>query len=397
MNTVRLHVGRSTAADAKTAAVDVVRPALANATHPALALVFATPSYDPRALSAAIEAELGDVPWAGCSAVGVFAGTELLEHGVVMALIDAASAQVRVGVASGVAAEAQLAGQRAVERALEGMPVTPSERRRLMIVLPDTSEASAVSVLRGALREAGNGVVWAGGGAGDISGQHTLVQFAEGRAHTDSVVVIAIDLPTAAGTGVAHGWRPFGSPAMVTRARGHVVAELEYRQAFEVYREAAAMNGTELELDGFSDYANLHPLGIPQANGRYLVRDPIGVEDGGIRCVAEIPEGVLVRTLRADRDDIVRAAGEAAAAATARVVAVAGALIFDCMSRHLVLASSYADELATYREALGESVPMVGCLTFGEVASFGREVPQFHNKTAVVLAIPQRRADAEST
>jgi hypothetical protein len=387
---VCLRVGSSTERDPTRAAVEAARQALEGAEHPCVALVFATPRYDNDALAEAWSQAFGDVPWAGCSAVGVFAGVELLSEGVAVAVVDASDARARVGVAFGVAEDAQAAGQLAVGRALEGMPVTPAERRRLLVVLPDSSSGSAVDVLRGALREGGNGVVWAGGGAGDMTGETTLVQFAEGSAHTDSAVVVAIDLPRAAGTGVAHGWRPFGSPAMVTRAERDLVAELEYRAAFDIYREAAAMNGNDLSVDGFGEYAMLHPLGIPQVNERYLVRDPVAVVDGSLRCVAEIPEGALVRTMRAGRDDIVEAAGQAAsAAAQALGSPLAGALIFDCMSRHLILGGAFGDELVAYRDALGADVPMVGCLSFGEIASFGREVPQFHNKTAVVVALPR--------
>jgi hypothetical protein len=32
---------------------------------------------------------------------------------------------------------------------------------------------------------------------------------------------------------------------------------------------------------------------------------------------------------------------------------------------------------------------MIGCLTFGEVGGSGTGVPQFHNKTAVVLTLPR--------
>jgi hypothetical protein len=385
---IRLGVGMSTAPGPIEAAAAAAREALQDLDDPLVALVFATPDYDAAELAEALTRALGEIPWAGCSALGVFAGVTLSTSGVVVGVIAGKGAVARVGLAGDVDRDPREAGRRAVERALEGMPTAPARRERVLFLLPDSRSGSAAEVLRGALAEGGNGVVWAGGGAGDMTGHTTLHQFAEGAAHVDSVVAVAIDLPGGAGTGVAHGWRPFGSPALVTRAQEDLVQELEYRSAFDVYREAAALNGTELTESGFSDYAMFHPLGIPQADEHFLIRDPVAVSDGGLRCVAAIPEGALVRTMHATRDAIVSAADDAATRAASRVDGMAaGAIIFDCMSRHLILGASFADELVAYRDALGQDVPVIGCLTFGEIASFGREVPQFHNKTTVVVAI----------
>lgn len=386
---MRIGLGASAAESTHAAVREAVGPALRDARHPVIALVFATWQHPPDELASDLSNALGDVPWAGCSALGVFAGPELMSRGLVVALLDAPDARAHVGVGAGVAEHSREAGRSAVANALSSMPPTPDDRRRLLLLLPDTGGGSAAEVLRGALGEGGNGVVWAGGGAGDILGDRVFVQFADGRAHTDSVVAIAIDLPAPPGSGVQHGFRPFGPSAMVTRAAGDVAIELEYRSAFEVYREAASIDGTDLNIDDFGDYAMMRPLGIPQANDRYLVRDPVSVEDGGLRCVAEIPDGALVRVMRAEPADIVQAAGRAASKA-ARLVegSASGALVFDCVSRHFILGDSFRDELRAICDAMGEGVPVFGCLTYGEVAAFGREVPQFHNKTTVVVALP---------
>jgi len=386
---MRIGLGASTAETTRRVVREAVDAAMLEAENPVIALVFATWQYPEDELTAELTDALGDVPWAGCTALGVFAGVELLSHGLVVALIDSPNAQARVGLGRGVSKHSRQAGSAAVAQALEGMPATPEGRRRLIILLSDTRAGSAVEVLRGALSEGGNGVVWAGGEASDALEDRDFVLFADGGAHTDCVLAIAIDLPTPPGSGVQHGFRPFGPSAMVTRSFGAVAIELEYRSAFEVYCEAAAIDGTDLDAEGFGPYAMNHPLGIPQANDRYLVRDPVEVVDGGLRCVAEVPEGALVRVMHAEPDDIVRAAGRAAFKAREMVPgSLSGALVFDCVGRHLLLGSSFRDELQSLSDALGEDVPFFGCLTSGEVAAFGREVPQFHNKTAVVVALP---------
>jgi hypothetical protein len=55
-----------------------------------------------------------------------------------------------------------------------------------------------------------------------------------------------------------------------------------------------------------------------------------------------------------------------------------------------MLGERIGDELGAIRTSLGEGIAVLGCLTLGEVGSFGARMPQFHNKTAVVVAWPAR-------
>jgi hypothetical protein len=93
--------------------------------------------------------------------------------------------------------------------------------------------------------------------------------------------------------------------------------------------------------------------------------------------------------MQGDRDDLLRAAG--VAATTARVGvhgALGGALVFDCVSRYLILGEHMREELSAIQCGVGAGVPLLGCLTFGEVGTIGSGSAQYHNKTAVVLAFP---------
>jgi hypothetical protein len=69
-------------------------------------------------------------------------------------------------------------------------------------------------------------------------------QLARGKAFTDHAVAAALALPGPVGAGMRHGWRPYGPPTMITRARGALAVELVYEQAFEVYRRTAPPTAT---------------------------------------------------------------------------------------------------------------------------------------------------------
>ena len=177
---------------------------------------------------------------------------------------------------------------------------------------------------------------------------------------------------------------------MVTAAHGCLLERLEHRPAFEIYRAAAEERGEHVGAEKFASFAMTHPLGIPQANGEYLIRDPVAVEaTGSLRCMANVPDGALVRVMEGTPAMLVEAAHVAAAMAREDAGApLGGALVFDCVTRYLMLGDRLGEELAACRGALGPEVPVLGCLTFGEVGAFGARMPQFHNKTMVVLALP---------
>jgi hypothetical protein len=171
---------------------------------------------------------------------------------------------------------------------------------------------------------------------------------------------------------------------------GPAAIELEYEPAFEVYRRAAEGRGDHVDLDGFASFAMNHPLGIPQGHGEYVIRDPLAVEaDGGVRCVGEVPDGCLVRVMEANHPELVTAARLAAAdAKSALHGAIGGAIVFDCVSRAMLLGAHFGGELRAMQRSMGAAVPLMGCLTVGEIGAGPSVAPQFLNKTAVVLAVP---------
>jgi hypothetical protein len=308
----------------------------------------------------------------------------------VLGALVAPEIRVGVGVAPEVSQRGREAGMQATRQALEGFPpAAPPGWSRALIVLSDSFAGTVADVVRGALEVAGTGVVWSGGGCGDTRRQSTTPQFARGGAHVDSVAVVAIDSPARLAAGICHGFRPYGPPTMITRARGSVAAELEYEVAFSIYQRTARDRGDQVNPEDFAAFAETHPLGIPRADGEHVIRDPLSVDaDGGLCCSGEVPDGSLIRVMQGDRAGLLEAARAATRDARAGLDgAVAGAFVFDCVSRRTMLGDGFVDELAIFAEGLGAETPLVGCLTLGEIGALGRGVPQFHNKTAVVLAL----------
>ncbi|MGI5862761.1 MAG: FIST signal transduction protein [Myxococcales bacterium] len=387
----QLHIGKSAQPAARAAAAEAASAALRGVAEPALAIALSAPGYQGPELAAALSHELGSIPWVGCSAPAVFAGSALMREGLVLGVISSGEAYVGVGVAGPVSRNPVHASAAAVARALDQMPARRPGRSRALLLFVDAAGGNGAEVVRGAVREGGAGVIWAGGGAGSGDlGSAPSALYARGVTYTDSAVAAALDLPGPIGVGMRHGWRPYGPPLMVTRSRGPITCELEYEPAFEIYRRIAGDQGDTVSLESFATFAMTHPLGIPQADGEHVIRDPLSVEpDGALRCVTEVPDGSLVRLMQGTPKALLLAAREAAYLARQKTgMSMGGALVFDCVSRYLMLGEAFGEEIESFVTALGPSTPMMGCLSFGEIGALGSGVPQFHNKTAVVLALP---------
>ncbi|MBS1149310.1 MAG: hypothetical protein H6Q89_1008, partial [Myxococcaceae bacterium] len=350
-----LRIGTSTRSDAQEAAQEAVAAALKECASPAFALVFSTLEFAPEVIVETVTQALGAIPWAGCTTPAVLVNAGLLRSAVAVGIIDAADVQVGIGVGDPAGEGPREAGRAAASAALASLPVPPGNRSRALILLCDSRTGAGADVVRGAAGVAGAGVAWAGGGTGSAADGTLGAQFANGAFFRSAAIVIALDFGARVGAGIHHGWEPFGPPAMITAASGNVVRQLEYQNAFEIYQAVAADHGQRVTPESFALYAPAHPLGIPQATGEHLIRDPISIEpDGGIRCVAEIPDGALVRVMRGQPEALVEAAGKAAAMACADAGGpLGGAFIFDCVSRFYVLGEAIQLELEAFRRALG--------------------------------------------
>ncbi len=385
---LKLWVGQSERADVLGLVDEAVGKARERAAHPSVAIAFASGHYPADALAQALEQALSGIPWAGCTGVTAFAGSTLVERGLVLALVDGAEVRAGIGLGSKVTEGARAAGASATAEALGALGPSAGGSQSI-VLLPDTRAGNGSEVVRGALSEGGSASAWAGGGAGDNLLDAPASQLACGRAHSDRVVALALQCPGRVGVGVQHGWTPYGPPVLVTGARGLVITELEYERAFDVYRVTAADQGDEVTPANFPRFAMTHPLGIPQASNEFLIRDPISVEpDGGLRLQAEVPEGAVIRIMQGAPAQLPDSAGLAARMAAQEAGGpLGGALVFDCVSRYQLLGEDFHRELRRCQEALG-GVPLAGCLSFGEVGAFRAQLPQFHNKTTVVLALP---------
>lgn len=223
-----------------------------------------------------------------------------------------------------------------------------------------------------------------GGGAGSLSFEQKPCVITPRGVIADAAVIARLPVP--GGVGVAHGWEPISEGIKVTAADGNLIKTLEWRPAFEVYRELVeADSGRVFGGDNFFDIAKGYPFGIGKLGTELTVRDPLMTDaDGGLVCVGEVPQGCFVKILKGTPRSLVAAAARARElaeiSAREKVGGEPAAFFIDCISRVLFLGEGIAAEF----EAASAGRPLFGALTLGEIANNGRDYLEFYNKTAVM-------------
>ncbi len=245
--------------------------------------------------------------------------------------------------------------------------------------------ASNISRLLSAIyNRFGSGYAYLGAGAGSMTLTPKPCLLTPEGVVENAAILAVWDCPTR--IGVRHGWQPVGDLVLCTGAADCLVRELNWHDAYETYRAAIREHSDQvLGKENFFDIAKSYPFGIFREDQEPVVRDPIAVQDDGIRCVGEVPENALLQILHGTPSQLIQAAAEAAQA-SCREGSEGPYLVVDCVSRSIFLDRRFDRELAAIQRVLSSpnGDPWGGVLSIGEIALDASGVLELYNKTIVV-------------
>lgn len=226
-----------------------------------------------------------------------------------------------------------------------------------------------------------------GGGAGFADLGHRPCVFTRDGLVQDAALLLPIHHTCS--LGVRHGWEFLLGPMVATRTRGNVILELNWRPAYEVYKEELDPHLAQpLDRQDFGRVAMNYPFAMQRHNAEDVVRDPIAVgSDGSLHCVGLVPENSVLNILSGSADSLVEAARLATNEAYLSLEGDSPlCLHFHCVSRRFYLNERFAKELEVvkgFADMLG-GVGQVGALTVGEIATSERGHIEFLNKSVVI-------------
>lgn len=372
---MRAGAGFSTDKEARIAGIRAAESAVVRSGEPLLVLLLTTDAYDPAAVLAGVKQVTGKARIVGCCCGGILTRNQLLEQGVGVLALSGLGLGAVTSLQSDLSLDPFGTGQRAGD-ALLASGITAG----CVVVLPNGFARDIPAMVRGLYDKLGPCFQCVGGGSGDSLKFAKTFQFTERGVEQDGVALALLDgIPV--DVGLAHGWEPMGDLLVITRAEGKKVIEIDGSPAFEAY--SRRLGGI-----GRADFPRLsmgHPLGFPDMYGRYLIRDLKAANpDHSIDSVTEIPQNAVGYIMQGEAANLVKTAG-AVSASTGAQAGRAGefALVFDCVSRFLLMGKDFGREIETISGAFTAETPLMGMLSVGEVGAYG-DVPLFHNKTTVV-------------
>jgi hypothetical protein len=170
------------------------------------------------------------------------------------------------------------------------------------------------------------------------------------------------------------------------------------RPAWDVWVEttrAAAAKGnrdpSRLTAEEVGAYLLTYEAGLDTGAAEMKIRAPLSKsETGALSFACGIPQGATIRITESVPRRQVESARKAARRARERMNdgEIAGALVFDCICRNLILGQEFQAAVKGISEELG-GVPLAGYETYGEIALAAGDMSGFHNTTTVVLAFPK--------
>ena len=368
---------------------------------PVLALVFVCSELDIGAVNQGVVQIIGDCPVIGTSTAGEIANG-LVKHGVVVNVIASPHLRVRVGMGRKVSKDFG----KAVHQALSGAGISeyfnsehalhqtlhmsaagsPGVSPVLLIVFsPGKSKISPTlshdihTLLR---TSSANRIPIFGGSSGDYFQYAINYQIVNNTVSEDSIAMAFLESEILFGLGMAHGFSPTTKRALVTKASGHIVQELDGRPAAEVCAEILDVPFEKIATGAVP--LNRFPFGATDVYGNSLLHVPEQVlEDGSIQFGPIMKNNQVITLMQGAKGEIERAG----LAAYEKAVRQGGlnkpslALMFSCALR--LRGEKEHKGIKLIQDKAG--IPICGFYTFGEKGISDDGLPVYANQSVSVL------------
>jgi hypothetical protein len=370
------------AADAIAAVIAACRAQLGDAQPAAGLLISSFETFDPTILGT-VMAAFPTARIAGATSAAELSSTVgYREDSITLALFAADDIDITVGLGDGLGADQERACRTAIEEALSGVSRDP----KLCIVIANsaTGDPAVMLPLIRDLLPAGVTVIGGGSARSELGLITPTYQFAGDRITVDGIVVMVFSGPLHHSVAIGTGWRPIGSPGVVTGAKRNLITEIDGRPALEYLHRYLDATGPA----AFGNPLAVYEPGVTEAYLRVALRsDEV---EGSVSIIGSVPVGSTIQVTTANTTDLLDGTAGAltrAAAAFPAGVEPQAALVFSCMVRKYLLGSKTGRETELTRAALPD-LPFAGLYCTGEIGPISPDQgSRFLNETFVALLL----------
>ena len=266
----------------------------------------------------------------------------------------------------------------------------------LIILLPDVLTVNATEVLRGMQSELGSDAPIIGGAPADPGSFSKTYQLCGSSLQAEGAVALALVGPLTVVTAARSGYSPVSLPREATRVEnGNIVLELDHRPALTVYREFLGPRASEMPAVSIEFPLGVVPEGMHETQPdltRAIFR--VDEERGALVLGGSVKQGAKLRILSCSQSDIVQGARTATALALSAMPQPDAALMFNCLSRKVVMGARYRDEVTEAQKILPAGLTCAGFYTFGELSPVSGTT-EHHESTFTLALIQLQQPKAE--
>ena len=263
------------------------------------------------------------------------------------------------------------------------------EKLKHVLVISDGGLVNGSELVKGLNQYLAESVIVTGGLAGDAARfEKTLVGY---NANPDVGNLVAIGFygdDYYIGYGSFGGWDSFGPKRLVTKSDANILYELDGQSALELYKKYLGDKAKDLPGS-----ALLFPLSIQlEQDAEPIVRTILSIDEATQSMVfaGDVPEGATVRLMKANFDNLIDGAFEAAESGNKvwKGMYPQLALLISCVGRKLVLDQRIEEEIDSVHEVIGKLIPTTGFYSYGEISPFaGYMNCELHNQTMTITLI----------
>ncbi len=260
-----------------------------------------------------------------------------------------------------------------------------------VFLLSDGLHVNGSQIVNGINSVLKKGVPCTGGLAGDAANFEKTLVGINGAPEENQIVAIGFYGDSLkVGYGSVGGWDNFGSERIVTRSKGNVLYELNGESALGLYKMYLGDKAVELPGSGL-----LFPLGMKfDADSETVVRTVLAVdhEADSMTFAGDIPEGSLVRLMKADFDKLIDGANLAAEHTTQNGGGASDklAVLISCIGRKLILGPRADEEVEVVHDVLGAGTTITGFYSYGEISPIVESSKcELHNQTMTITTFSE--------
>lgn len=317
----------------------------------------------------------------GCTTSGEISGTSILDDSIVASAIEFDN--TKVDVQSVNLSDYQTLSDAASQLAQK----LPKEDLRSVLILSDGQLVNGTTLVAEMTKSLPSNVLLTGGLAGDKDNFYETEVWHNENIGPGRIVACGFygnDLLISSGS--FSGWKSFGPERLITKATDNKLFELDGQSALELYKEYLGDYAEQLPASALR-----FPLSVrhPTTN-ETVIRTILNIDDSekSLIFAGDMPEGSYAQLMRANIDNLIDGAQEAAQQALNNTFDNSSpefGLLISCVGRRLVLQQETEYELESIDEMVPDTCKLAGFYSYGEISPTEQsQNSALHNQTMTI-------------